>query len=254
MKFSDKIKVTSPNDDQVLLPEAQILYGGAQHYPVSDKGIFLAGYNALCGDGLNGKRVLEICCGRGRMALQLARAFPEMELIVNDRYDSAAEAVREAQAKGEVPNAKFQKGDALNLPEFEDESFDVIFGQAALHHLAHDPDAVRKEYARLLKPGGRLIFIFEPLGHNLFVVCVRAIRIARSQLYDESNLHLANLELIAKGYSSCEVQAFNFFGYLTKARILNKLALLMKRFDHFLFMRFPGLRKYAANCNLIFTK
>jgi SAM-dependent methyltransferase len=254
MSNSIEIQLTAPGSVSPALPEIYILFQGGCHYPASDKSVFTAGYNTLCGDGLNGKRVLEVCCGRGELALQLARAFPEMQLVANDRYDSSAEVLRMAQQHGEATNAMFFKGDALNLPELESGSFDVIFGQAALHHLAHNLDAVREEYSRLLKPGGRLVFIFEPFGHNLFVACVRAIRIARAEMGDESNLHLAGFEEVARGFSRCEVQSFNLLGYVMKAAGEGAGARLVNQIDTYLFQTFPPLKKYGANCNVVFVK
>ena len=50
--------------------------------------------------------------------------------------------------------------DAAALP-FEDESFDLVFGHAVLHHL---PELERSfaEFHRVLRPGGTLFFAGEP--------------------------------------------------------------------------------------------
>jgi hypothetical protein len=52
------------------------------------------------------------------------------------------------------------------------------------------------------------------------------------------------------------VQAFNFFGYPAKA-LTDRFAPVakgVKRLDATLFRRFPKLLRYAANCNVVFTK
>src|SRR5262245_58153956 len=50
--------------------------------------------------------------------------------------------------------------EAERLP-FEDESFDIVFGHAVLHHI---PDVERAfaEFRRVLRPGGAIVFAGEP--------------------------------------------------------------------------------------------
>ncbi len=50
--------------------------------------------------------------------------------------------------------------DAEHLP-FEDESFDLVVGHAVLHHLPDLTQAFR-EFRRVLRPGGELVFCGEP--------------------------------------------------------------------------------------------
>ena len=50
--------------------------------------------------------------------------------------------------------------EAAALP-FEDDSFDLVFGHAVLHHLP-DLDAAFREFRRVLRPGGTVAFCGEP--------------------------------------------------------------------------------------------
>ena len=49
------------------------------------------------------------------------------------------------------------RADCMNMP-FEDGAFDNIVGVDILHHL-YDPDLALREIARVVRPGGRLVFI-----------------------------------------------------------------------------------------------
>ena len=64
--------------------------------------------------------------------------------------------------------------DAERLP-FEDESFDLVLGHAILHHIPDLPQAFT-EFARVLAPGGTLLFAGEPsrYGDRLASVPKRA--------------------------------------------------------------------------------
>jgi ubiquinone/menaquinone biosynthesis C-methylase UbiE len=53
-----------------------------------------------------------------------------------------------------IPNATVQQSDAASVP-YSDESFDGVVANHMIYHV-DDPDAVLKELARVLKPGGRI--------------------------------------------------------------------------------------------------
>jgi SAM-dependent methyltransferase len=240
-----------------LSERVQILLSGCSHYGKSDLPLFVCAYNELCRWDLNGGRILEICCGAGELAAGMARAFPKSELIALDRYADAGYAVKEAVTKQGLCNAQYQCGDALRLTEFADASLDLVYGQATLHHLAHDLDAVRIEFSRVLKPGGRLIFIYEPLGHNPLWTMVRALRTTRFQTPDESNVFIRQLESIAQSFTSCQIQSFNLIGYPLKSlgRFAAKsLVNFIYGLDTALMKRSPQLARMAANFNVVFTK
>ena len=174
-----------------------------------------------------------------------------------DRYSDSGSAIREARSKEGLNNVSYHRGNALQLAEFPNGSLDLVYGQATLHHLANDLDAVREEFSRVLKPGGRLIFIYEPLGHNYLWSMVRACQVTRGRMGDESNLFLDSLENIARNFSRCEVHVFNLLGYPVKA--LGRLASwplvnLVARLDAALMRRSRGLARLGANFNAVFYK
>ena len=223
-------------------------------FPPSDKPLFLAGYHELCRIDLNGLHALEICGGAGRLAAHLAEGFPEGKITGLDLYAASGPEITAWLEK--LPHLSYVAGDAFDLSRFAPDSLDLIWGQAALHHLAHDTAGLRREALRVLKPGGRLVFIFEPMGHNLLVAAIRAVRMAKHELEDESNLYLSQFERMSEGFTSCEVQMFNFLGYPMKA-VSDRFKLLsdsVRRLDSWLFAKFPKLLRYGANCNVIFTK
>ena len=216
----------------------------------ADHPLFVGGYAELCRWGGDNGRILEICSGSGALAVAFSRACPNSRIVALDRYIPSEKPGESGEA------VEFMAGDAFDLSAYEGGSFDLVFGQAALHHLAHDLDRLREEVLRVLKPGGKLVFVFEPMGHNLLVAAIRAIRMARNELGDESNLYLSQFRILGRGFRSCEVHVFNLFAYFLKGfpGQLQWITRLAHRMDRFLFRRSERCRRWAANANIIFTK
>ena len=109
------------------------------------------------------ERALEIGAGTGYFTLNLLRAGVIGEAVAADISPGMLRALdRAAGELGErVETAACQ---AAELP-FGDDSFDLVFGHAVLHHLP-DLDAAFREFRRVLRPGGVIAFCGEPSRHG----------------------------------------------------------------------------------------
>ena len=94
-----------------------------------------------------GRATLEIGCGEGRVARDLAERGHRVTAV--DASPTLLEAAREAQ-----PEVDFRLADAAALP-FEDSAFDLVVAYNSLMDVDDMPGAVR-EAARVLGPGDRL--------------------------------------------------------------------------------------------------
>jgi SAM-dependent methyltransferase len=102
-------------------------------------------------DGLD---VLDLGCGDGTTALPAARLGANV-LGVDIASNLVEAGNTRAQSLG-LTNCRFQEGDASDLNEFEDDSFDLvvsIFGAM----FAPRPFDVAKELVRVTRPGGRIV-------------------------------------------------------------------------------------------------
>ncbi|MBK5284476.1 MAG: methyltransferase domain-containing protein [Bacteroidia bacterium] len=102
----------------------------------------------------NGMKILDLGCGDGTTAIPEAKLGAEVTGVDIASNLVAAGNIR-AQKEG-LANCKFQEGDASNLSELKDKSFDrviSIFGAM----FAPKPFDVAKEMVRVTKPGGKII-------------------------------------------------------------------------------------------------
>ena len=103
---------------------------------------------------VKGLRVLDLGCGDGTTALPAA-ALGAKVLGVDIAENLVAAGNRRAREL-DLSNCTFQEGDATNLQNLDDGSFDLvvsIFGAM----FAPNPFAVAKEMVRVTRPGGRII-------------------------------------------------------------------------------------------------
>lgn len=252
-----RIGFVFPKNFRPANERVEALLAGCVHYGRFDRPLFVAGYNELCRLDLNGTKVLELCCGVGELACGLGRAFHKAEVTGLDRYPDAGSAIRGTTGAAAPRNVRYVCGDALHLKDFADATLDLVYGQATLHHLAHETDVAGQEFARVLKPGGRLVFIYEPFGHNPIWAMIRAYRAAKARLVDESNVVMEQLEQVARYFGVCEIQPFNFLGYPFKylGRLAGQSVIdFIYRVDEGLMQRSSGCALRAANFNVVFTK
>ena len=106
-----------------------------------------------------GDRAVDVACGTGDLAIQLAEALPPKArgggpsvLGVDFTFPMLPLAVGKSTG-----SAAFAAGDALRLP-LPDASADAVTIAFGLRNVA-DPAAAVAEFARVLRPGGRLVVL-----------------------------------------------------------------------------------------------
>jgi SAM-dependent methyltransferase len=101
-----------------------------------------------------GMDVLDLACGDGTTAV------PEAQLGANVLgVDIAGNLVAAGNARAQslgLGNLRFQEGDASDLGELADDSFDLVLTMFGAM-FAPRPDAVARETVRVTRPGGRVV-------------------------------------------------------------------------------------------------
>lgn len=115
---------------------------------------------------LNGdEKILDAGCGRGLMAIALAKKLDSGKVTAVDHWDperisgNSQEAIRDnAQADQVAGKLRIERGELTKLG-YADGSFDVVVAVASVQDLPSSEvrEKAFRELARVLKPGGRLL-------------------------------------------------------------------------------------------------
>jgi SAM-dependent methyltransferase len=105
----------------------------------------------------SGKTLLDIACGSGGPVLRIAGATGCSVVGVDVHEQAITTANSLAAQRGLTERAQFQVADATVQLPFPNDSIDAIICIDAINHLPDRP-RVLADWARLLKPGGRLLF------------------------------------------------------------------------------------------------
>jgi SAM-dependent methyltransferase len=161
---------------------------------------------ARLGD-LRGRRALDYGCGHGMAAVVLARAGADVTA-----FDLSPGYVNEARARllANGVGGTVVVADGEELP-FADRSFDVVWGNAVLHHL--DLRKAGRELARVMRPGGVAVFC-EPWGGNPLLGLARhwLPYPGKGRTADELPLTARDLEPLRASFPVVEWEGFQLAG------------------------------------------
>jgi ubiquinone/menaquinone biosynthesis C-methylase UbiE len=131
-------------------PEEASAYDAMDHRAVNE-----AFVDRLLSLGARG-RMLDLGTVPGHIPIRVCARCEAGTVIGIDLAQSMlAHAEEHRRASGHDDRLEFRVGDAKAL-EFPDGSFDVVFSNTTLHHIA-DPRPVLREARRVLRPGGVLL-------------------------------------------------------------------------------------------------
>lgn len=185
---------------------------------------------ALCFGGISTReRVLEVGCGMGRYTLLLAERGVRVEGL-----DLSPVLLDRLRIYNRGPfDIPLHCGDAQNpLPELEG-SFDAVLGFFVLHHLK-DMKSFFLATTRLLRPGGRMIFL-EPNAYNPLFYLQILITHGMTWWGDRGIIQMRPgvvlREMEGGGLRHLAMARFGFFPpFLANRRVGSRLESLLERF------------------------
>lgn len=204
---------------------------------------------------LSGKTVLEMGSGEGYYALQFARRGAKVTAV-----DISPESIRILQAAADresLDNITAVVANAEAL-EFPDDTFDLVYGSAILHHL--DLAVVTPEICRVLKKGGKGVFV-EPLGHNPLINLYRILT-PSLRTPDEHPIVMKDFKIFRQYADKVSFRSFYlttvfamFWRFiLPSERLFKSSFLLFEKTDRLLFSVIPLLKRFARTGLIIFQK
>jgi SAM-dependent methyltransferase len=188
-----------------------------------------------------GKRFLEICGHHGEYGALLAHLG-----AVVDSVDIAEPLVAMAQQRARLNHLEDRlrpRVMSVHELDFADDTFDVVFGQASLHHL--DVVAARDEIHRVLKPGGYGVFS-EPVQLFPAMRTLRALvpLAPDAESPDERPLSKTDLDDFCRPFERVEIFHYRLLGRLD--RLVPAFGRGLARIDRQLLDLLPVLRPTAG--------
>ena len=198
---------------------------------------------------LGGKRILEICGHTGEYGAILAKLGATVDSV--DIAEPLVEtAIRRAKVNG-IESRLRPAVMSVHHTDFPDNTFDIVFGKSALHHL--DLTAARDEILRVLKPGGVGIFS-EPIVFSTLLRIVRPlIPISlNKESPEERQLTPQDLADFSRPFaSSCYAYSLLFSRL---GRLLPRCVLPLAKFDAAILRFAPWMKRYSGCCAFALTK
>ena len=163
---------------------------------------------------LAGKSVLDVGCGDGINAMNLAMLGARVTGI-----DISPKAIELAKKRAEVNGVSHSTTfvcSPLERAEFPERSFDVIWGDAVLHHLIPDLDNVMRNLVRWAKPGATVIF-GEPINLSPWLRQLRLMLPVKTDATpDERPIERSELDIITRYLPDLQVRHYNLLARLNR--------------------------------------
>lgn len=202
----------------------------------------------LLGD-LNGKALLDYGCGQGEETSYFAKLGAHVTAI--DISEVGIRLTRErAEHNGIADRVDARVADALQtgLP---DASFDLAHGMGILHHI--DLNRALVEVHRLLKPGGRAVFL-EPMGSSRMIeACKRRLQARFGRRFrlrpvtsGEENLKLRELRRACQIFAKAEIIPYHLVYRVRKLLVPRRFHNATLAFDHHALRALPFLSHFAG--------
>jgi 2-polyprenyl-3-methyl-5-hydroxy-6-metoxy-1,4-benzoquinol methylase len=163
---------------------------------------------------LRRKRILDVGCGDGRNSVLLAKLGAEVVGI-----DIAPAAIELARKRAHIDGVKDSASflcSPLEVVDFAPNSFDVIWGDAILHHVIPELEKVLDKLTGWAKPDSLMLFA-EPICLNPTLRRIRqAVPVHTEATPGERPLEAAEIALIGKYVSDLRLRPFSFLSRLDR--------------------------------------
>ena len=194
---------------------------------------------------------LDYGCGNGHLLIQRASMIKKgIGIDISEALINHAKA--EAHAAS-IDNIEFSVMDAMNT-SFENNCFDIIRGQAILHHLELKQSL--EEIKRILKHEGKAFFV-EPLDTN-FIIKMYRKRTPEARTADEQPLRNEDINLIKALFPEAKITYYFCLSLLAvpfrNYKIFGPMLSILYWIDRLLLHQYSPFKRLAWYCSIELTK
>lgn len=159
-------------------------------------------------EGVAGKTILEVGCGRGATLREFARRGAYTFGL--DYSEEALEICRKLHSEDStILQGTFVNGDARSLP-FSDSSFDFVFSVGLIEHF-EEPAQLLLEQCRVLKPEGHLL-VQVPQKYSLYTIVKKVLIALDKWPYGGWEREYSDREVVAL-MKKAELDPSSVYGY-----------------------------------------
>jgi 2-polyprenyl-3-methyl-5-hydroxy-6-metoxy-1,4-benzoquinol methylase len=164
--------------------------------------------------GLRGKKVLDVGCGDGTNSILLARLGADVTGI--DISPKLIEIARSRAQINQVAETCRFVCSPLETADLPANSFDIVWGDAILHHLIPELPALLERMTSFAKPGALMIFA-EPVNFNRTLRRIRfMVPVVTDQTPDERPLEFGEIDIIRRYIPDLQIRQFQLLGRLDR--------------------------------------
>jgi ubiquinone/menaquinone biosynthesis C-methylase UbiE len=192
-------------------------------------------------------RVLDVACGVGFLSVLLAK-YGHMVVAVDISKNSIANARKLAMVNNCQDKIDFRIMDVSQL-NLETDSFDIVTGEDALHHIIKYPGAAENIY-RVLKPGGKACFT-EPFAFNPLINLMRSVNVKIRNHKGEQFLGKNELKILSECFDEIKISDKSVIYILSRFfskpnTFNNRVNILLKKADDVFQKYFPFIKRFYA--------
>ena len=172
----------------------------------------------LLGD-LHGKRLLDVGCGEGTNSVLLATLGANVTGI--DISPKSIEIAQKRAAINRVAASCRFLCSPLETADLDANSFDIVWGDAILHHLIPELPLVLRKLAHWSKPGALMVF-GEPVNFNQTLRRIRfMIPVKTDATPDERPLEAGEIAMLRQFLPDLRLRHFTLLGRLDRFVLVN---------------------------------
>lgn len=184
------------------------------------------------------RNILEVGCGTGLFTKEIQHTNNKITAI-----DISPDLIEIAKKRISNPSVDLIVGNAYDTP-FNDNSFDCIIGSSVLHHL--DVGLAIKEFHRLLKPDGKILFT-EPNMLNPQIAVQKNIPALKNWAGDSPDetafiRWILKKQLEKAGFKNISIIPFDFL-HPSTPNILLRLFLIVTKYLE----KIPVIREFSGS-------